>query len=377
MNLKRLFAMTLALSGACAKDRIKASGCRDDSECGEPASAWRCDIPSGSCYCRTDDACPVKEFCNAAGFCQDRAGCEKNADCQDASLFCDTSTGTCLSKGRCTLDLHCPLGQVCDATKSSCVDGCRYNGDCNGSSCFCGDVPCACNATSPAEVSKCTIGTCDPYACASPTFCKFGEQCGPVADAGTARNQCYSDFDPVRRPYCSNCSFGGGVSVCGTGPNYCLIDTHNPGNYFCGTDCMDGQACPRGYACEDVVVVFTQWACSKAAPACPGNPSLPCTQDKDCKKGGQCAIPSGATSGTCAGACSVAEGDTAGFCSCQVDDDCAQEQCSSGECSISRRKCVTDGDCRKIRCVDFEGVGGCLIGQNCAPANGLSCLEVQ
>jgi hypothetical protein len=38
---------------------------------------------------------------------------------------------------------------------------------------------------------------------------------------------------------------------------------------------------------------------------------------------------------------------------------------------------VTDQDCRSIRCVDFQGGGGCLIGQNCAPANGLSCTEVK
>jgi hypothetical protein len=48
-----------------------------------------------------------------------------------------------------------------------------------------------------------------------------------------------------------------------------------------------------------------------------------------------------------------------------------------GECSISRRKCVGDPDCRTIRCVDFQGAGGCLIGQNCAPANGLTCNEVK
>jgi hypothetical protein len=27
--------------------------------------------------------------------------------------------------------------------------------------------------------------------------------------------------------------------------------------------------------------------------------------------------------------------------------------------------------------VDFQGGGGCLIGRNCAPANGLSCVDVK
>ena len=83
--------------------------------------------------------------------------------------------------------------------------------------------------------------------------------------------------------------------------------------------------------------------------------------------------------GYCAGACAIDEGDTTGFCTCQVDADCAQETCSLGECSISRRPCTQASDCQQhpIRCVDFEGGGGCLIGQNCAPSSGLSCLEVK
>jgi hypothetical protein len=124
--------------------------------------------------------------------------------------------------------------------------------------------------------------------------------------------------------------------------------------------------------------VYTQNACSRSAPACPANTSLPCTKDTDCKRGGTCSKPSGAATGFCVGACALAEGDSQGFCSCQVDADCAQETCGSGgECSISRRKCVNDGDCRTIRCVDFDGIGGCLIGQNCAPDNGLSCVQVR
>ena len=165
--------------------------------------------------------------------------------------------------------------------------------------------------------------------------------------------------------------------MCGTGANYCLIDTTHPGNFYCGTDCSGGQACPRGYGCQDVIVVLTQWACTRANPACPTNPALPCTVDADCKRGGFCAITPGMPTGYCAGRCDIAEGDTNGFCSCQVDSDCAPESCSAGECSISRRKCVNDTDCKSIRCVDFQGGGGCLIGQNCAPDNGLSCIEVR
>ncbi|MCC6333587.1 MAG: hypothetical protein IT380_06335, partial [Myxococcales bacterium] len=188
---------------------------------------------------------------------------------------------------------------------------------------------------------------------------------------------CFDDYDTNRRPYCDNCTFGGGVEVCGTGPNYCLIDTRHPGNSFCGADCSSGQSCPRGYSCQDVIVVFTQWACTRSNPACPINSALPCATDEECKRGGTCAKAPGMPNGYCAGKCAVDEGDENGFCTCQVDSDCAQESCSAGECSISRKPCVTSDDCRSIRCVDFQGGGGCLVGQNCAPANGLSCVEVK
>ncbi len=124
-------------------------------------------------------------------------------------------------------------------------------------------------------------------------------------------------------------------------------------------------------------MVLTQWACSRSNPACPINQMLPCMNDSECKRGGVCAKNPGEASGFCQGRCAVDEGDEQGFCSCQVDSDCAPESCMAGECSISRKKCVTGEDCKSIRCVDFSGAGGCLIGQNCAPANGLSCNDIR
>lgn len=361
---------------ACRGNNVAGTGCKQDSDCGS-AEAFRCEEQTGVCYCRTDDACPPSQLCNVAGFCQDRSGCEKNIDCLGDNLFCDTTTGSCLPKGRCTLDMHCPLGQVCHTQSTRCVDGCRSNGDCAGVSCRCGDGPCGCDAGTQAERLACLVGTCDSTFCADDTFCRFGQLCGVPPDAGSAVNQCYSDYDVDRRPYCSNCVYGAGTNICGSGPNYCLIDTAHPGNYFCGADCSDGQACPRGYSCQDVIVVMSQWQCTRADPVCPTNVQLPCTENADCKRGGTCVKAAGQPSGFCAGKCDLAEGDPVGFCSCQTDSDCAQETCSAGECSISRRKCITEKDCRPIHCVDYQGGGGCLIGQNCAPANGLSCLEVQ
>jgi hypothetical protein len=361
----------------CRDQSITTKGCLEDRDCGVPTSAWRCEPQTGACFCRTDQACPGAQFCNLAGFCQDRAGCEKNADCLDGSLFCDTASGQCLPVGRCTADLQCSLGQVCDAKSSRCVDGCRSHGDCPGTSCRCGETACTCPGTTAEARAGCAAGVCDPNFCADSSFCRFGETCGAQLDAGLTRASCYDDYDTQSRPYCDRCTFGGGLDVCGSGPNYCLIDTRHPGNSFCGADCSEGQSCPRGHACQDVIVVFSQWACSRANPSCPGNPTLPCATDAECKRGGTCLKPSGSPSGFCAGKCAIEEGDQQGFCSCQLDADCAQETCSAGECSISRKKCVNDPDCRSIRCVDFQGGGGCLIGQNCAPASGLSCNEVK
>ncbi len=379
--VRPLFAIALLLCAACRGPKTQGKGCVEDKDCtgqmpGSPASAWKCEPKTGVCYCRTNEACLSTEFCNTAGFCQDKTGCEKNADCVGDNLFCDTTTGTCLTKGRCSTDLHCPLGQVCDVARSICVDGCRTNGDCPGSSCRCGDRPCACTGKTQAELQACAIGECDPTFCADDTFCKFGELCGIPPDAGVARNVCYSDYDPVTWPYCARCTWGGGVDTCGRGANYCLIDTQNPGNYYCGADCSEGQACPRGFACSDVIVVFSRWQYTSDSQ-CPPDPSLRCARDEDCRRGGTCVKPAGQATGHCAAKCRIREGAQSGFYSCQVDSDCAQETCSAGECSISRKKCVVDTDCRPIRCVDFRGAGGCLIGQNCTPANGLTCLEVQ
>jgi hypothetical protein len=163
--------------------------------------------------------------------------------------------------------------------------------------------------------------------------------------------------------------------LCGRGANYCLVETAPGGSAFCGVDCSAGQGCPHGYQCADVVVAYSGSRC-RADSECPPDSNLPCHSEADCPRGGQCVKASGQQVGACAGRCDVAEGDVLGYCSCQQDTDCAQGTCSQGACTLSRKPCVTDTDCRPVRCVDFKGVGGCLIGQNCAPDEGLTCAEV-
>ncbi|HEX4620259.1 MAG TPA: hypothetical protein VH208_01715 [Myxococcaceae bacterium] len=369
----------LALSPSCHSKPVTGQGCHQDSDCGSPTAAWRCETSTGSCYCRTDQACPPSQFCNPDGFCQDRTGCQSNGDCPEANQFCDTTTSTCLPIGRCNLDIQCPLGTVCDTSSSTCVKGCRSNGDCAGISCLCDGGPCNCTGTTQADRQSCLIGKCDSNFCADNSFCQYGWQCGIIPDAGVPYSQCYNDYDPVHRPYCANCTFGGGTNTCGEGPNYCLIDTTNAGAFYCGSDCSQGQSCPRGYACQDVIVVglpgTTQ--CFPNNPVCPANANMTCHQSSDCKFGGKCIIGAGQDAGACAGQCQIGENEAFGFCTCLTDNDCPNESCNAGECNISRRPCITSSDCHFIHCVDFQGAGGCWIGENCAPDNGLTCLQVR
>jgi hypothetical protein len=370
-----LLPLILALAlAACREDTPEgATACRADADCGTPAEAYRCDPATHVCRCRMDTACGPSELCNAAGFCQDRAGCESNADCADASLFCDTSSGTCLTRGRCTSDLHCPLGEVCDVSRTTCVSGCRSEGDCPGTACRCADAPCTCDATTPEGRAACALGVCDASFCADDQGCAFGERCG--APRTGASVTCFSDFDPVRRPYCASCTYGGGLQVCGRGANFCLRETASPGSAYCGVDCSQGQGCPNGYQCSDVVVASSRARCRSDAECAPV-PSLSCREDPDCGSGGRCVKAPGQEAGACAGRCAVEEGAVEGFCTCQQDADCVQDACSQGTCTVSRRSCTGDADCRPIRCVDSGGVRGCLVGQNCAPGEGLTCAEV-
>jgi hypothetical protein len=183
------------------------------------------------------------------------------------------------------------------------------------------------------------VGVCDPYFCSDNSFCQYGQQCGVEADSGVPYAQCFSDYDPNYRPYCAACTFGPGVvNTCGIGPNFCLIDTVHTGAYYCGSDCSQGQTCPRGYACQDVIVVGLPGTaeCSPSNPVCPGNIDQPCTKNSDCPFGGTCGIPLGQDAGTCAGQCSFGENDTIGFCTCLADTDCPSESCNGGQCNITR-----------------------------------------
>ena len=204
-------------------------------------------------------------------------------------------------------------------------------------------------------------------------FCPYNEVC-VQSDSGPS----LCELDPRLGVLCQDCTVGAGASgdECGVanaqGADFCLIDLHDD-NTFCGVDCSQGQSCPSGYECDDVIVL-TQNPCISSSQC--STSAIACTDGgNECPSDSRCS-----SNGYCAGLCVADEGNGQGFCSCVTDSDCPQDNCetTTATCRISQRPCVVgssgDAFCRSfITCVDVEGTRGCFIGRNCAPASGLHC----
>lgn len=360
----------VALCSGCNNDNL-VSGCVSDEQCIEDrGDHFRCsDLFSPKlCVCTSNLACADNFFCNGSGTCVAESGkCVTNDDC-DPDLHCSSATGRCVDNVACAGDIECVIGEVCNEVTFRCRLGCREPGDC-----LLRDV-CRCPSNDP----NCLIAACLPGLCDDKTFCALKEAC--VYDDSEDDSVCEED---TRGPYCDNCQIGAGVglTLCDQPGNYCLVDTSIQGGAgsFCGVDCGDGQLCPNGFSCH-FVVILTQALCGRDTD-CPST-GASCAGDDDCP-GGRCAIPSGQTEGQCAGRCIGSEGGAAGtgFCSCVQDLDCPLDTCdaTSRVCGLTRAPCQLNGDqCRgQLSCVNIDGVGGCVIGRNCAPDEGITCAEVR
>jgi hypothetical protein len=382
--MKAAFACCALFFAACNSGKTTTViGCAQDSDCGDPAH-FSCEAQTGVCHCRDDGACTQGQFCNPVGFCQVRVTCYTNVDC-DTGQICDANSNVCIPAGRCTSDDQCELGKLCDHGTGTCQPGCHSYGDCpTANACLCGlsdggRGECSCDSVDPNVRAECAVGSCSTDACPNTSACAFGLIC--ESDGG-GLPQCASDYDHSTRPYCDACTGNPGTPSCGTvpAPNFCLLDTSNAGfgSSYCGVDCSQGQDCPNGFHCADVVVVRNV-GCSQDSD-CPPN-ATPCSQDTDCPNAGVCQKEPGQSTGFCAGVCYKHEGDTNGFCSCTIDSECDQDVCQSSTrtCSITQQPCNPNDaqPCKTIRCVPFHGLGGCFIGQNCAPDEGLSCSQVR
>lgn len=406
-----LVGILLSLSGFACKSSKPANSCTSNVEC--PLAGTRCNLETGQCVCSTDEACAEGQFCNSAGVCQTRAGCQINTDC-GANSYCDIDSGKCLPGpalglgSACGLADHCPYGTLC--TEGTCQVGCFDDGDCQLGQICSGGV--------------CATGD---NICSNDAFCDFKERC--------QQNQCKVDR---RGPYCRGCSQPTQLNPtpCDEARNFCLINSQESGGFaqFCGVDCSLGQPCPNGYDCNGIIIL-TQDVCHSTAecrcqagqihvatssctiptPCDPRNPDgSPNTTAAGCTLSGEaqcnhgteggpndCFVARGLTTGSCscttndecaAGQACVAglccggmvrdnrdcvggENRVSGFCTCATDDDCPRDNCDSGRgvCLISGKPCVPgNDDCGAIPCVE----GGCLIGQNCAPVQGLACSIV-
>ena len=349
-------------------------GCQVDSQCGE---FMYCETVTGSCRCVDDRGCGLDEFCNSQNFCQVRSGCLSNEDCpqleldgQQVERICDVRRSQCIPLPGCGVDADCNFGNLC-ATNQTCIPGCRDNGDCP-----LGQI--------------CNSGQCSADQCLTNADCEPGERCNS--------GECTIDD---RGPFCRPCqNTRSEPPECGDYANYCLIDTSSQSGYFCGIDCARGQECPKGYSCNNVRIV-TSVQCSVSACVdgfCRGaSAGFACAADTDCENP--------RPRGTCPKEgmeCRGGEGAQRAYCSCVDDSDCPRDECRDasitescnggtcsvsgdecgssadcpgnrlGHCLISGHRCYDNMDCDLIACVE----GGCLIGRNCAPEEGLSCRDM-
>jgi hypothetical protein len=399
MKLRAVVAVVslFILAGAKCGPEVKTA-CTVDGDCDTGGEGYlRCDVEQGLCLCSDDRGCGAGEKCNALGRCQADSGCTNNADCGE-SLFCDVTTSQCLavdecgaSDGRrcCVLDSQCGFGSVCDTLSRQCVPGCRDTADC-----ILGE---ACVRALGQALGQCAAGVCS-----GDNLCAFGEICN-------SNGSCEHD---TRGAYCLGCAGGVGSDDCGDAGNFCLTDTVNGGE-FCGVDCGNGEACPFGYTCNDVIIIPPQApfcaaeVCLKEQGAATGHCSSPqnagvvCSVDEDCPigfPGGNCPrarvgnchvdqLRACDTDADCGDGdecvkqeCRYGEGDTQGYCSCTRDSDCPSDTCKNidptsglGSCELSGHDCFNDADCEAIiECID----GGCFIGRNCAPADGRTCRDL-
>jgi hypothetical protein len=386
---RHLIRLLLAVTTiACITDASGCvrEGCARDADCDATGEGYqRCDVAAGICLCTDDRGCGDGELCNALGRCQIIAGCADNTDC-GASQFCNVTSGNCVPTDVCgsdatccTQDAHCPFGSVCNDVNQQCEAGCHDDGDCR--------LGVACVGASLGQ-----IGFCDA-SCTSDAQCAFGELCN------LATRECQHDD---RGPYCLGCTGGVQSDDCGDFGNFCLLDTINGGAY-CGVDCSNGEACPFGYECRDVIILPRTTPTCALPEACVdgacARTGASCTVDEDCPQGppgsdcpeadvGNCdtdVTQSCASDADCSGVCNkqtcrVREGAIQGVCSCTRDSQCPTDVCEGGDiatatqghCGLSGRACFVDADCDTISC--FQG--GCWLGRNCKPANDRTCADL-
>ncbi len=201
MRLFLCLLISLSLSGCAPRERgNEGETCRDPSDCtvaaGELAACVQNECKAVDCLGNAD--CDLGSWCDVEG--GDYAcvpGCQTDVDCR-AGESC-SEEGTCLAYGCRNTNLDCEIGEVCDPDTRECE---RADG----------------------------------------LHCQFCTGAGDweFADQGT--------LDPCDDEWTGHGACGGEGAQCRGfeqgGAEYCMVP--------CGAD----DACPRGYTCIDLEVVF-------------------------------------------------------------------------------------------------------------------------
>ncbi|MEC7750544.1 MAG: hypothetical protein VX405_03440 [Myxococcota bacterium] len=428
--------MTLGVVlGGCAGGDDQRTGseatiaCLADEDCptGQACDAWtglcvcansnicdegeRCNPYTGRCEqfeegCRVDSDCSVALYCSSENQCRPRGGlC---SPCDNSSQ-CGHSQDLCLPGGACGVDCSrdpdvCPTGSVCwqFGTAAQCVPAfgdcslppaCRSDVDCpRGSTCFEGAcvVSCQRNAECPAEW-RCLDGYCQPpnrcpegddATCPEGTVCRSG-LCVPGCSANKAcplgerctAGRCVEGCDrhadcPLDQACVSGTCRDEICDAEGRCAKACQADLFCEPGQYCDNDagrCRDGLPGGLCRACNHRVLgdcgdgnfcigEASRTAC-RANADCGGNgfycnPAYPCFFTRECAQGQECtgATPADNIPGRCTGGI------------------CASYRCGLA-CDPEQPSCPSGFLCAPVR------VAGRVVGQNCMPEQGLTCVD--
>ncbi len=237
----------------CLKQCVSTVGCPKPGfscEAVPGLGSKQCKPLSGKCVtpslCTTDASCKVGEICNE-GRCG--PGCVEDTGC---------AVGTVCSAFRCVPACDdaknpCASGQECKAGHCKIIGGCLEPKECEAQETYCDLTTHLCKPGCQTDFDckkagfGCESGKCIEKGCAGNFFCAFSEVCDLKS------GKC----DKAVGPYCEKDCDPQSETACGGKPNMCLKLQDKDGNdkgAFCFVGCGadPNNACPQGYACQEV-----------------------------------------------------------------------------------------------------------------------------
>lgn len=211
----------------CVPERGECLGvtqCEQDAEC--EAGFFCNDRLQCQPACENDISCPDGLLCQGL-----RCGppCTNDADCDPEEAVCEAD-GHCSIPGGCQSSRDCTEPETyCDLNASRCVSGCQVDNDCLDAN------------------QECVGGRCRPRGCSRNYQCSFGQVCDLESSMCVMAEgrHCEAGCDPMSS-----------ATSCGEGGQRCLSlqdEEENPLGDFCFEPCQpEPNACPQGYACQEI-----------------------------------------------------------------------------------------------------------------------------